>query len=725
MADIPQMDSSFVNMPEPPARKAADFLNAYSSWVYTCVNAIAQAVADINLHLYQRTFSKNNKEVTIDEVMEHEALSLLSHVNQFQTGYQLIEITQIYLELTGEAYWVKLRSTDNKPNELWALRPDWVSVVKDRKKFISGYKYSPLGTGDKDAVIIPVEDMIPFKYPNPTNPYRGKGAVQAAAMAIDTDLFSADWNRNFFFNSAVPYMIMRTKKKPQKEILDKFVRQWEAKYQGKANSHKIALLTGEWEEPFVFGNKFKEMDFIEQRRLMRDEILATFRVGKSTLNITEDVNRANAEASNINFMERVITPKMKRLVAHLNEFYLTEWIEGENKDLFFDFEDPAPQDTELNLKIYENAKNYWMTPNEIREKENLPPLKGGDIIPVPFTLQPLEDLGQTVVESIKNFFSGKKAETRGGVMVLEGDGKGAPRKFMMPIPARRLQQFKKDKLAEAVRADLYKLVKQTIIKMNDDNGKEKSKSELKGAGWDKQKRDSYWDSMVAKTDVFEKKFRDKVAALFSDQEEVVLGKVEQLKYYATNRKKGKESNFLFDIVKENKRWKKILSPVIRAIVQDKGDEVLRDLGIDVGLDTGQQAAQLFLSVEGLAFIKDVNEHTRERLKAELAEGIGKEEGIPDLKKRVEKVFDVAKGSRAQTIARTETIRSTNFAAEEAFKQSDIVEGKEWLTAKDERVDDECATLDGETVELKDSFIKGVEFPPLHPNCRCTLIPIVG
>lgn len=723
--DIPPQQGSWVmNLPVPPARKSSDFLKAYKGYPYAAITAISQEIANMHLHLYRRKFTSKGQK--IEEVFDHPALSLLYNVNPFMTSYQLWEITGIYGELLGEAYWFLSKDSSGQPVEIWPLRPDWISIIPG-KDFINSYKYSPGGVNDPNAQEIPIDRIVPFKSPNPESPYRGKGATQAAAMAIDTDDFSATWNRNFFFNSAVPYLILRTKKKPNKEEMDRFMAQWQAKFQGQSNSHKIAMLTGDWEDPFVFGDKIKDMDFIEQRRLMRDEMLSVFRTPKSVIGITEDVNRANADATIRAFMERVITPKMMRMVTHLNEFYLPNW---GDEDLFFDFEDPAPEDVELNLKIYESGKGYWLTPNEIRERENLPPLDGGDIIPVSLALTPLEDLSSGGNQGVSGDNANNQDNAGKSMKVLhimKNTHTKPTRKFMISIPPKRIAELKKEALKNELKVDMVKLIKNYVVDLNilKNENQHLKKNAL---NWTVEQKDQHWEKMIAKTDVFEQKFAGITKKLFKAQHDEVIKNIkDNLKHYAQIRRKDKAASFLFSLVPENKKWKKILAPYISHIVADKGKEILDFLGIDSGLDLSQQRAQLYLRVQGLKFISEVNGHTIDRLKATLSEGLGKEEGIPELASRVDDVFDIALGSRSEKIARTEVLRSTNFATTEAYRQSGVVEGKEWLTARDERVDDECAALDGNIVELDSNFKEGgisEEYPPLHPNCRCTLLPVL-
>ncbi|MGI0130147.1 MAG: phage minor head protein, partial [Thermoplasmata archaeon] len=83
--------------------------------------------------------------------------------------------------------------------------------------------------------------------------------------------------------------------------------------------------------------------------------------------------------------------------------------------------------------------------------------------------------------------------------------------------------------------------------------------------------------------------------------------------------------------------------------------------------------------------------------------------------------------RSNTIARTETLTASNRSALIGYKRAGV-EKVEWLLAPDyDPKDDggECEPLDGAQVESGQMFPDaGVDAPPLHPNCRCTIIPVV-
>lgn len=90
--------------------------------------------------------------------------------------------------------------------------------------------------------------------------------------------------------------------------------------------------------------------------------------------------------------------------------------------------------------------------------------------------------------------------------------------------------------------------------------------------------------------------------------------------------------------------------------------------------------------------------------------------------KAQKYADKLTRSRAQTIARTETMRASNEGQAQLWAQArdkGLLTGKEqkvWLVSDPCPI---CAALDGERVGLNEEFSIGSD-PPAHPNCRCTI-----
>lgn len=120
-----------------------------------------------------------------------------------------------------------------------------------------------------------------------------------------------------------------------------------------------------------------------------------------------------------------------------------------------------------------------------------------------------------------------------------------------------------------------------------------------------------------------------------------------------------------------------------------------------------------------------------KLRRSLNTGMRAGEGIADIVERVGRDMGInvnpdagyrANFYRVQTITRTYVMSASNIGAQQLYADNaDVLSGSEHLTARDERVCPVCAGMDGKIYPLGEWNI-----PPLntHPNCRCTVIPVV-
>lgn len=131
----------------------------------------------------------------------------------------------------------------------------------------------------------------------------------------------------------------------------------------------------------------------------------------------------------------------------------------------------------------------------------------------------------------------------------------------------------------------------------------------------------------------------------------------------------------------------------------------------------------FLRDYNFDLIKGLTEDLKKEVKRVIRDGILNGKGVPKISKDLRDALK-RKEARINTIARTETMRASNFGRIRTYEKSGVVKYKEWLTAFDDKTCSICADLDGERVPLDRGFSIGVYAPPAHPNCRCTIIPII-
>lgn len=310
--------------------------------LFAIVNRTSNATSAVDWRLWRkrvdgrRRFGPDNGDRT--EVMRHAALDLLNKPNPFMSRQNLFEHVQQHVDLVGEGYIVVYRDPRSPlPLELWPVRPDRMTPCPGGD-FLSGYIYTAM-TGEQ--VPLGLDDVIPLMMPNPRDLYRGLGPVQAAMVDLDSARFSAEWNRNFFVNSAEPGGIIEVPERLDDEAFNELTTRWREQHQGVAQAHRVAVLEqGTWKDRSM---SQKDMQFVELRNLSREVLREAFGIHGHMLGNSQDVNKANAEAGEISFARWLVRPRVERFKQALNHRLLPMF---EAEGLEFDHDRVVPEDRE-------------------------------------------------------------------------------------------------------------------------------------------------------------------------------------------------------------------------------------------------------------------------------------------------------------------------------------------------------------------------------------------
>ena len=338
------------------------YMQAYASsgTVWQIAHLIAGSVAKPEWRLYRKAASDGRVRYSTSdqgsdqrqEVVKHQALSVLQRPAVVKAGaallpvwtrFGLFEMSQLYLELTGEAYWVIERDPRSSiPLGLWPVRPDRMDPVPDPAAYLKGWVYtSPDG---REKVPLDVEDVIQVKYPNPTDPYRGLGPAQAVLVDIEASRYSAEWNRNFFLNSAEPGGIIQVDHAMDDDEWNDLTNRWRDAHRGVSRAHRVAVL--EQGQTWVANaHPMKDMDFAGLRNISRDLIREAWGIHKIMLGNSDDVNRANAQTGEEVFANWTVVPRLDRWKDALNAQFLPLFgSTGEGVE--FDYLYPLPANRE-------------------------------------------------------------------------------------------------------------------------------------------------------------------------------------------------------------------------------------------------------------------------------------------------------------------------------------------------------------------------------------------
>lgn len=681
-------------------------LAAFTGWSYACIRSIAEEIEAIEFELYQ--VGKNDDQ---KRIYTHDLLDALAGANSGMIGLDMLYATTAHLEACGNAYWYLegVKNDTDEPQSITLLNPSQVTPIIGKNgllKKIIGYKYRDGTTETK----VETFEMIHFKYINPSNVFVGIGTVQTAAQWIDADNYAMEFNRRFFLNGARIGGYLESTAARTPEQLEYLKKSFENIYKGVDNAHKILALPKDttYKEG---GTTQKDLDFANMMDMMRDRILAAFRVPKTVLGITDDVNRANAEATNYVFALRTIKPKMTLIVAYLNEYLVPRY--GDN--IILSFKDPVPENREQ--KVAEMTAAVGNAPvisvNEARENYfGLEPIEGGDDVSKPF-----------------NFL------TMGGPKPKATNRPGT----------KQIIRRNKIKTPQAKRAEARATLSEEIAKKAADALAEivKTTAEAKKKGIQNATDEEFegvYKGFVVRVTPYETAMKEAVRTFNKDQKaEVQKNLASAIKKQRSGKIKSVDTEALFDTDEWISILFKLTGPIMSNLFSKEGTEAAALLGFD-NLDplTPEVQKALNRSIELMA--EKYNETTLDLLKTQLEAGIEEGLGIEELKGRVADVYEFSDDTRAARVARTETFRVANASTKEAWSQTGVVNSVKWYTAADERVCPWCDPMHGEVIDIKDSFFdKGdthegsdgqvmtldyddVDAPPLHVDCRCYIRP---
>jgi len=337
----------------------------FRHWVFAAIRAIANRVAATPLTLYRRVPGGEAEEVT-----EHPFLDLLNYVNPFHTRFWLWAQTVTFLELTGNAYWYVPRNRLGVPAEIWVAHSHYMHVIPDREKFIAGYEYRR-GT---EAVRFEPDEIVHLKYPNPESMYYGRGPLQAAAETVDAHESMKTVQFNMMKRGAFPGGALEVDGSLTEEQLKRLRAQFEDRYTGRDNSGRwVVLEAGMRAKQLTLTPQ--ELAFVESAGLNRDEILAIYGVPAAVVGLSENVNKAVADAMDTIFARYTIAPKLQLIEDQLNQDLIPRF----DDRLFVRFDSPVPEDEETRRTLTrEDFKVGIVTLNEARAEAGYEEVPGGD-----------------------------------------------------------------------------------------------------------------------------------------------------------------------------------------------------------------------------------------------------------------------------------------------------------------------------------------------------------
>lgn len=307
------------------------------------------------------------------------ALERLVHATS--AGQSLLETLAAQLLLHGNAYVQIIRDGAGVPVELFALRPERVSVLPGADGWPAAYRYK---VGDQ-AIAIPLEDedgwpgIIHLKSFHPADDHYGAGCLSAAAQAVAIHNAAADWNRALLENAARPsgalvYDGGADTAGLTGDQFDRLKAELAQAYSGGGNAGRPMLLEGglKWQSLSLSP---ADMDFAELKAAAARDIALAFGVPPMLLGLPGDNTYSNYKEANRALWRLTLLPLSAKILAGLQEG-LAPWFPAEQLAVDLDRVPALAEDRE---KLWSQVSGAdFLTETEKREMLGLPPAPPGE-----------------------------------------------------------------------------------------------------------------------------------------------------------------------------------------------------------------------------------------------------------------------------------------------------------------------------------------------------------
>jgi len=333
-----------------------------------CVTLLAESVAQLPLEMYRR-LGEGKREPALN----HPLYDVLRYQpNGWQTPYEYRECSQLAAGLRGNAFSYIDRNDDGSVKGLYPLHNDKVTVLKGHDLL----PYYRIGGHDP----LPMRLIHHVRW-HTRNHYTGMSPVELHADAIGLAQAARQYASKSFSNgTAVSGVIERPKEAPaikSQAGIDTILDQWGQKFSGIDNAKKVAMLQeGMTFKPVSMNNVDSELLGI--LKVTGTDLARIYKIPPHMINDLEKASYNSLEQLLIQYVIFALLPWVKRHEeAMMRDFLLP----AERREYFIEhnLSGLLRGDQKSRYDSYAVGRQWgWLSINDIRRLENMPPVASGD-----------------------------------------------------------------------------------------------------------------------------------------------------------------------------------------------------------------------------------------------------------------------------------------------------------------------------------------------------------
>jgi HK97 family phage portal protein len=350
-------------------------LYATQANLHAVVSFLSGSVAQLPLKVYKR----QDENVRLRD-RESPAAKLLYKPNADQTEYEFWEAIMTELLLMGMVtIWILPDPDSDSGYQMRIIPKEWVVDTERATSYAPDVLRITAGTGG--YIDIPRKEFVQFRMYSPGNPGGYQSPITALKQTlreqIQADKFRTEiWRSSGRFNAYVtrPANVQPWDDQTRKRFAAAFREGWG---QGGENAGKMPILEDGMEvKPYQFNAQ--QAQYAETKQLSREDVAAAYHVNPSLIWHNTTQTYASAKDNARALYAECLGPILQMLQQRINAFLLP--MIGAEPDTYveFDLTEKLKGSFEERASILQSAVGGpWMTRDEARADNNLPPLPDG------------------------------------------------------------------------------------------------------------------------------------------------------------------------------------------------------------------------------------------------------------------------------------------------------------------------------------------------------------
>lgn len=339
--------------------------------VLACVRVIADAISSLPCHIFNADGAKA-PEHPLTDILTREA-------NDAMGANVWREAMLVGMLLTGSGYSYIERGPDQRPIGLLPLNP--VCTRPIRRNGVLVYQTLVDGRG----VTISPADMFHVMFLT-SDGINGLSPITTMRNALGLALAAEKFASRFYTNGGNLSSLLKLP--PMSEAAIKtFTSQWKKQHLGPDNAHKVGVMPDGYDlKPL--GHSPEAGQMIDVRKFQVHEIARAYRVPLAIIDQTANASFSSIESQERQMYEQAVRPIVTKFEAEAERKLLLERERGTR--IKFNMDSRMRATTRERYAAHsQGISSGFLTVNEARAFENLPPVAGGDQLLRPLNLGPV------------------------------------------------------------------------------------------------------------------------------------------------------------------------------------------------------------------------------------------------------------------------------------------------------------------------------------------------